>query len=213
MRRSLLVAGVTVTMAVLLAWASESLGARSAWFAFLVVWAPMVWLGTVSRFVRPRLPAAYHALRAFERDGRVYELLGVRLAKRLLRRGPLAVFNPRLHLPTARTPERLAGLDQRMRDAEASHFVLLVLMLGVAGHAAARGWWSAAGWTVLFDLVLNGYPVMLQRYNRALLSRRFNLSPAAGPPRRQYERMAGGQSSKPSQRSAVERRSERDERG
>jgi hypothetical protein len=103
-------------------WALRALGARSAWFAFFVVWVPMVWLGTVSRFVRPRLPGAYHDLRGFERDGRMYELLGVVLAKRLLRRGPLAVFNPDLHLPAERTPENLDHLDQRMRDAEASHF-------------------------------------------------------------------------------------------
>jgi hypothetical protein len=52
--------------------------------------------------------------------------------------------------------------------------ILLVLTFGVVVHAAARGWWAAAGWTVVFDVLLNGYPVMLQRYNRALLSRRFN---------------------------------------
>jgi hypothetical protein len=44
-------------------------------------------------------------LRAFDRDGRVYQRLGVRLVKLLLRRGPLAAFNPDLHLPAERTPE------------------------------------------------------------------------------------------------------------
>ena len=96
--------------------------------------------------------------------------------KRLLRRGPLAVFNPDLHLPADPSTANLAHLDQRMRDAEASHFILLVLTFGVVVHAAARGWWGAAGWVLLFDALVNGYPVMLQRYNRGLLSRRFNLS-------------------------------------
>ena len=169
MRRTVLVAGATAIAAVVLMWALRALGPRSAGFAFLVVWVPMAWLGTVSRFVRPRLPGAYHDLRPFERDGRLYEHLGVVLVKRLLRRGPLAVFNPDLHLPVERTPESLAHLDQRMRDAEASHFILLVATLGVVAHAVARGWWGAAAWTLLFDVLLNGYPVMLQRYNRALL--------------------------------------------
>ena len=176
MRKTFLLAGVTVITLALLAWSLQAFGARSAWFAFIVVWLPMAWLGLVSRFVVPRLPEGYHALHGFERDGRLYELLGVRLVKRLLRRGPLAVFNPDLHLPTEPTPANLAHLDQRMRDAEASHFILLVLMLGVVVHAAARGWWGAAGWTLLFDVLVNGYPVMLQRYNRALLSRRFDPS-------------------------------------
>jgi hypothetical protein len=60
-----------------------------------------------------------------------------------------------------------------MNDAEASHFALLVATLGVVMNAAARGWWTAAGLTLLFDVLMNGYPVMLQRYNRALLYSRF----------------------------------------
>lgn len=187
-------AGATTIAAVLLMWALRALGPQGAGFAFLVVWVPMAWLGTVSRFVRPRLPGAYHDLRAFERDGRLYERLGVVRAKRLLRRGPLAVFNPDLHLPVERTPENLAHLDRRMRDAEASHFILLVAMLGVVAHAVARGWWGAAGWILLFDVLLNGYPVMLQRYNRALLGKRYSLSLTDGPPRRQHEG-SGGRSS------------------
>ncbi len=175
MCRVVLVVVATVVAVLLLVWSLQFFGADSVWFAFFVVWVPMTWLGTVSRVVRPRLPEAWHRLRPFERDGRLYELLGVGLAKRLLRRGPLAAFNPDLHLPSEPTPERLAHLDQRMRDAEASHAILLVLTLGVVLNAALRGWWAAAGWTLLFDVLMNGYPVMLQRYNRARLSSRYDL--------------------------------------
>jgi len=174
LRRWLVLTGATAVAVALVSWSLEQFGARSFGFAFLVVWVPMAWLGTISRVVTPRLPERYHALRRFEQDGRVYERLGVRLIKRLLRRGPLAVFNPDLHLPSEPTPDKLARLDQRMRDAEASHAILLLLTLGVVGHAAARGWWTAAGWTLLFDVLVNGYPVMLQRYNRARLLRRFS---------------------------------------
>jgi hypothetical protein len=171
--RLLFVAAATAVAARLLVWGARRFGARSATFAFLVVWAPMAWLGTVSRVVQPRLPGSYHELRDVERDGALYEMLGVKVFKRLLRRGPLAVFNPELHLPTERSPERLARLDQKMRDAEASHGILLVATFGVAVHAAVRGWWASAGLILLFDALMNGYPVMLQRYNRALLLTRF----------------------------------------
>lgn len=169
----LFVVGATTIAGGLLEWARRAFGAQSTWFAFLVVWLPMAWLGTVSRVVVPRLPERYHALRRFERDGRIYELLGVRIVKRLLRRGPLAWFNPHLHLPPEHTAADLLRLEQRMRDAEASHAVLLVATWAVGAHAAARGWWTAAACTLLFDVAVNGYPVMLQRYNRALLHRRF----------------------------------------
>ena len=81
-RKDLLVAGVTTGMAALMAWSLRAFGARSAWFAFVVVWLPLVWFALLWRVLRTaaagmRLPAQVHALRAFERDGRVYELLGV----------------------------------------------------------------------------------------------------------------------------------------
>ena len=171
--KSLLTAAATVVAAAMLLVGVRLLDATSAAFAFLVVWVPMTWLGTVSRFFQPRLPRGCHELRDFERDPWLYQVLGVRLVKRLLRRGPLAVFNPGLHLPAERSPERLAELEQSMKDAEASHFILFVAMLGVVINAAARGWWVAAGLTLLFDVLMNGYPVMLQRYNRALLYARF----------------------------------------
>jgi len=163
---------VTVAIGGLLWWSGRLLGVDGVAFAFLVVWLPMTWLGTISRVVTPRLPEAYHRLRSFERDGRLYERLGVRVVKRLLRRGPLAAFNPDLHLPRVWTASASARLDQRMRDAEASHALLLVATVPVVGHAAVRGWWAAAVATAVFDVLVNGYPVMLQRYNRALLEAR-----------------------------------------
>jgi len=184
------VASATIVVAGLLVWAYDALGPSSVLFALAIVWLPMIWLGIVSRFVRPRLPRRYHALRGFERSGRLYELLGVRIAKRLLRRDPFAAFNPDLHLPSEPDAARIAHLDQRMQDAEASHATLFALTIGVVVNAAVHGWMVAAAATLLFDIVLNGYPVMLQRYNRVLLARRYpstlphrmRAGPSGGPP-------------------------------
>lgn len=156
---------LTVTVA-------RTAGLNSAWFAFVVVWAPMAGLGTASRVLRPRLPEGWYRLRPWERSGRAYERIGVRAVKALLRRGPLSWFNPDLHLPAERTPEALARLDRRMRDAEASHAILAAATLPIAASMAVSGWWSTAAWTVAFDVLMNGYPVALQRYNRAFLARR-----------------------------------------
>ncbi len=175
-RKPILLAGTTVAIAALLMGSLRAFGTESVAFAFAVVWLPMTWLGTVSHIVPVRLPEACHSLRRFEQDGRLYERLGVRLVKRLLRRGPLALFNPGLHLPAERTPETLTRLENRMRAAEASHLILFVLSLSIVAHGAVRGWWSAASSTLLFNVLVNGYPVMLQRYNRILLRRRFGTS-------------------------------------
>ncbi|HEX5541314.1 MAG TPA: hypothetical protein VFX60_07080 [Micromonospora sp.] len=179
-RTGLRVAGVTVSASALLAGSMRAFGPRSARFAFVVVALPLVWFALLWRALalrRPvlRPPAVVRVLRPAERDGRVYELLGVRVFKRLLRRGPLAVFAPPMHLPPEPTPGSVADLDMRMQQAEAVHEILLVGTLLTALNAAFRGWWGAAGWLMLFDVLGNGYPAMLQRYNRALLAKRFGL--------------------------------------
>lgn len=170
-----MLAFAAVVAVVAIVWSARAFGIDSVWFSLAIVWLPMTWVGMASRRVQVRLPDAYHRLRGFELSGRVYELVGVRLFKTMLRRGPLAVFNPDLHLPVERTAERLEHLARRMRDAEASHAVLFIVTLVFGGFAALRGWWTAAAWTAVFDVVINGYPVVLQRYNRARLAQRFGI--------------------------------------
>jgi hypothetical protein len=171
-------AAASSAVLVVVVWAARTFGSSSVGFAFVVVWFPMVVVGVMSRVVQVQLPGRFHALRGVERSGRVYELVGVRAFKAMLRRGPLAAFNPDLHLPAERTPIELARLALRMCDAEASHAVLFVATLPVVVRAAVRGWWVAALCTLAFNVVMNGYPVMLQRYNRAKLAERFGLATA-----------------------------------
>jgi Glycosyl-4,4'-diaponeurosporenoate acyltransferase len=173
MRKAVTVTLTTASVATVVDTTRRRLGADSPAFAFVAVWAPMAGLGTASRRLTLRLPDRWYRIRAFERDGRFYERLGVRMAKAALRRGPLAVFNPGLHLPAEPTRERVAVLDARMREAEASHTILLAATaLGTVG-VAVGGHRRTALRMLAWNVVMNGYPVMLQRYNRALLARRF----------------------------------------
>jgi hypothetical protein len=168
----LFVAAITLGFGVSVRWLAGACGPRSAGFAFLVVWLIMCWLALVSFTFPFRLPASYYALRPGERDGRRYERLGVLVAKHLLRRGPLHWLNPKLHFPSVLDAQGLAKVEERMRRAETDHVYMFLAVLLVIGHAIVRGWWDAAGWTLLFDILVNGYPVMLQRYNRGRLAAR-----------------------------------------
>lgn len=166
------VAASSLAFGSLLILLAHACGPRSAGFAFLLVWLNMCWITLVSCAFPLRLPAAYYNLRPGERDGRRYEKVGVLVAKRVLRRGPMQIFNPDLRLPTIRDPQSLAKLDRAMRSAETNHVVMFLVVLLAIAHAIVRGWWDAAAWILLFNILINGYPVMLQRYNRARLTSR-----------------------------------------
>ena len=115
------------------------------------------------------LPASYYDTKTFERTGLVYERLGLPLFKKLVRRGPLAIFSPTLRFPKDRTVAALQHLDYEMRKAEAGHVYIFLLMLVFVSYALLNGWLDAVVWMLAFNILINGYPIMLQRYNRILL--------------------------------------------
>lgn len=53
--------------------------------------------------------------------------------------------------------------------AETGHAFIFVLMLLFSSYALLRGWFDAVGWMLAFNVIINGYPIMLQRYNRIKL--------------------------------------------
>jgi hypothetical protein len=159
----------TVGVVFLIVWCLDAFGFRSPVFALLLNWLAMSWVALTGQAVHFTLPARYYDLKNFEQTGRVYERLGVPLFKRLARRGPLTIFSPTLRLPPDKTVPALQHLDHEMRKAEAGHVIIFLLMLVFSGYAVLNGWFDTAAWMLAFNIVINGYPIMLQRYNRLKL--------------------------------------------
>jgi hypothetical protein len=123
----------------------------------------------------PSLTCWYFEPRRIEQaaNGRIYVLLGVRLFKRYLptsgdlisrfrRRRRIAPIGPDL-------VDSLLQYEKQTKSWEARHIFGALSMLALT-------WWSIAvhgkgSWPALLgaNLLINGYPIMLQRYNRARL--------------------------------------------
>lgn len=172
MRAPLLVLAITVFNGVVIAVSARVFPIRGPVFSFLLTWLMLTWLVVVGTAIRWQLPAGWYRLRPIEQGGQLYERLGVRIAKRLLRRGPLSILSRNMRLPARPTIDDLRHLYQLMKDAETSHVLAFGVVVTAAIAAGLARWWDSAGWLLLFDALLNVYPVMLQRYNRGLLARR-----------------------------------------
>jgi hypothetical protein len=162
-------AAATVAAVALIAWVVDACGFRSPASALLVNWLGMSWMAVLGQAVRFSFAPGYYHAQPFERAGRVYECLGIRVFKKLVRRGPLAVFSPTLRMPEGRTIAALQSLGADMQKAESGHVVIFALMMVYVGCTLLKGWLDAALWAMLFNILINGYPVMLQRYNRIKL--------------------------------------------
>jgi glycosyl-4,4'-diaponeurosporenoate acyltransferase len=159
----------TIAAIFLIAWSLGSFGFRSPISALVVNWFVLSWIATVTLVTHLSFPSTYYDTRPFERTGQFYERVGIRLVKKLLRRGPLRILSPTLQLPKEKTVSALQNLENEMRKAETAHTLTFVFMLVLAGYAAINSWLDAVMWMLLFDILINGYPIMLQRYNRIKL--------------------------------------------
>jgi hypothetical protein len=164
--RTLLGIALTATFAAAVVWGARVYG-RSIVFAFGVNWVLITWaIMFASNVVRLRLPARYYAIRPFEKAGRVYDVLGVRWYRRALR-SVLWTVNPAL-LRTK--PSERETMIEGTKDAETGHLFIFVAITGLTVWALASGWWDAASWLLLFNLLHNGYPVLSMRQLRARLN-------------------------------------------
>lgn len=168
---------VTIGFAVIVVWCARSFG-RSLVFAFVINWILMAWAITLGRVLQSRsgawdglsiqLPASYYAIRAFEKEGRIYEHLGVRWYRRLLR-PMLWSVKPAL---LRSHPDARETMVRATQNPEAGHLLIFVVILGITFWALVYGWWVTAVWLLLFNLLHNGYPMMSMRQLRARLDQR-----------------------------------------
>jgi hypothetical protein len=171
-KRILIITTATAALVYLVGWSAQAFGVHSAMFGFLANWLVMAWGAITGQVWEFWLPTGYYQLRTFENKGRVYEYLGIQWFKKLVRRGPLSIFAPNLHtqrkIPSQSKAE-LTNLQREMCKTETGHLMIGVMVILMAGYTSIKGWWDAAGWLLLFNIPINVYPVMLQRYNRARL--------------------------------------------
>lgn len=120
------------------------------------------------------LPASYYRVRRFERSGRLYEALGVRWFRYLVPDGDLANRWRRRQQPQFRivSNRRLTvAFVSRTELGEKSHIVWLLIGAVTTVFAWRIGW---RGWAVYLgvgNVVVNLYPILLQRYTRSRLMR------------------------------------------
>lgn len=158
----------TIVAVLLIRKSIESFGFGSPILALVINWLLMCCIACASLIVRLPLPSAYYDIKAFECRGLLYERARIRVWRRFLRRGPLRILSPDLRLPQKITLEGLREVERRMRRAEAIHVFALLIALLPACYGVVRGL-SGTVWILLFNLAINVYPIMLQRYNRIKL--------------------------------------------
>lgn len=109
---------------------------------------------------------------AFEREGKLYEKLGIRKWKDALpdMSRILPGLIPSREMPRAKTPAQVELLLQETCIAECIH-----ILLCVSGLGCVFLWRGTGGWILYWIYVLGNVPFnLIQRYNRPKLARIYN---------------------------------------
>jgi hypothetical protein len=166
LKGTIVLLAATAALVFVIAWSARAVGFHHPIFALVVSWVPNG-LMVATFAVRPfSLPDGYYRVRPFER--RLYKTIGVGIFRKLLR-SRYYRLNPEFSLLARRTT--LDALEERMRDTETAHLVVFLMVFLFIGYAFWTSRFDAAAWLLVFNLLFNGYPIMLQRYNRTRVRR------------------------------------------
>jgi hypothetical protein len=138
-------------------------------FAFTLSWLLMTAIGLMTAAPYERADLSRWRWAPWERQGRVYERLGVRGYRWALLHSPFGWCNPHLSVRGGRAD--LERLERDMLAAEGPHAISMVVTFAVAIGFAWTGHAWVAVWMAVVNVPLNVYPVMLQRWNRGRVRR------------------------------------------
>ena len=155
-----------LTAAVMLGVAAVAFGPRGPAVALMVNLFLLFEVSGFSQVLRLPMPEWYLRTWPLERVW-MYEWLGIRAFKQLMRSQIYRRINPDFRLIGGRSG--LAELRAAMDGAEVAHALAFMVAATLAAGAIFLRWFDAAGWLTFFNVLFNGYPVMLQRYNRMRL--------------------------------------------
>lgn len=117
-----------------------------------------------------RLNQKYFLPRPWERSGEIYRILGVNLYRRLL----VFIGWERLHKkgnPVNKKLEALRHLELNTRKSELGHLTVFLIVLVINLYVAMTYGFGKGMWLLTLNILLNAYPIMVQRYNRPRLLR------------------------------------------
>ncbi|TCD01201.1 glycosyl-4,4'-diaponeurosporenoate acyltransferase CrtO family protein [Pedobacter psychroterrae] len=144
-------------------------------FAWILNFLLMFFIVFFTRALKSPLTSTYFNEKSWERRGKIYEQLGVNFFRKLL---VLIGWEKviRKSFPIAHNSKALENLHYQTKKSELEHLIILIIVLGFNIFVAIKFGVVKSLSLLILNVLLNLYPVLLQRYNRPRIERAMNLS-------------------------------------
>ncbi|MGG7665207.1 hypothetical protein [Dyadobacter sp. BHUBP1] len=142
----------------------------SAAFSFGLNFAMMFWVSILEPQLKPALDSPYFDSFPFEKEGKLYRMLGVEWYRAILTKSGWEKLRQKA-TPIRKSLTDFQAYERAGRVAEVGHLAAGVVVLIITGYVAVTYSVRGAIWLIVFNVFLNFYPVLLQRYTRPRLLR------------------------------------------
>ena len=112
----------------------------------------------------------YYQEKTWEHKGIIYEKLGINIYRKLLVLIGWEKLNKKAN-PVKNNLDALIHLEYKTKQAESGHLIIFLIVLGFTVYAAIQYSLAKCLWLIFLNILLNLYPILLQRYNRPRLQR------------------------------------------
>ncbi|SKC20665.1 hypothetical protein SAMN05660293_05697 [Dyadobacter psychrophilus] len=146
------------------------LDVTTAPFSFGFNFALMFWFAILEFQLKPALDSPYFDPWPFEKQGKLYRILGVEWYRTILTKSGWEKVRQQ-QTPIKKGIDSFEAYERATRVAESGHLIVAIIVLIVTGYVLFAYSLRDTRWLILFNVLLNIYPVLLQRYTRPRLRR------------------------------------------
>lgn len=144
-------------------------------FAWTLNFLLMACVIAFTESLKSQLTSPYYNEKGWERRGKLYEYLGINFFRKLLVWTGWEKLNKKAN-PIEKSTNVLVNLHYKTKKSELGHLIILVIVIGFNIFVALRFGVLKSMWLLTLNILLNLYPIFLQRYNRPRIERAINLS-------------------------------------
>lgn len=139
-------------------------------FAWALNFMLMMGVSTLMQTFKPGLTANYFDAKAWETDGKLYRWFGVNGYRKLLVWVGWEKLQ-RAGSPVKKDLQALRLLEYNTRQSELGHLLIFYIVLGFTVFVVYQHGLKQSLWLISLNLILNIYPIFVQRFNRPRLQR------------------------------------------
>jgi predicted outer membrane lipoprotein len=144
-------------------------------FAWALNFLLMLCVFAFTESLKSQLTSSYYNEKEWEQRGKIYERVGIKFFRKLLVWIGWEKLNKKAN-PIEKNTQTLMNLHYQTKKSELGHVIVFFIVLGFNVFVAFKFGILKALWLLILNVLLNLYPIFLQRYNRPRIQRAINLS-------------------------------------